>query len=138
VFKISDATNLAFHAMLFLAAAPKGTQNSVQQLAKKMRASENHLSKVMQRLAKTGLVTSVRGPKGGFCLAKPSRKIRLLDVYKAIEGPLSTNTCFLGNPVCEGDCCLMGNLIGSMQNQIKDHLTKTTLSEIGGKLTFKQ
>jgi Rrf2 family protein len=134
MLKISDAVNLAFHAMLFLAADSAHGQLSVQDLAKRMGVSDNHLSKVMQRLAKAGLVGSKRGPKGGFYLVKPPEKIRLLDIYELIEGPLPQDTCLLEKPICDGTCCLLGNLIADMQRQIRNHLSNTTLKDVTNQL----
>ncbi len=130
MLKVSEAVNLAFHAMLFLAVDDGRSQLSVQDLARRMGVSDNHLSKVMQRLSKAGFVGSKRGPKGGFFILKPAEDIRLIDVYETIEGPLSRNTCLLEKPVCDGSCCLLGNMIGSLQEQIREHLTNTTLEDV--------
>jgi Rrf2 family protein len=130
MLKVSDAVNLAFHAMLFLAADGGRTQLSVQDLARRMGVSENHLSKVMQRLSKAGFVGSKRGPKGGFFILKPAKDIRLIDIYETIEGPLSQDTCLLDKPVCDGSCCLLGNMLGSLRRQIHDHLSNTTLEDV--------
>ena len=130
MLKISDAVNLAFHAMLFLAADNKNGQLSVQEIAGRMGVSDNHLSKVMQRLAKAGLVGSKRGPKGGFFLSKAPGEIRLIDIYETIEGKLMHQSCLLSKPICDGRCCLLGDLLGSLQDRVRDHLTTTTLEDV--------
>ena len=130
MLKISDAVNLGFHAMLLLAANKTGKEISVQDLATRLDVSDNHLSKVMQRLAKSGVVKSKRGPKGGFYLAKAPADIRLIDIYETIEGPLPKETCLLKKPICNGTCCLLGSLLTDMQKQIRTHLTGTTLADI--------
>jgi Rrf2 family protein len=128
VLNISEAATLALHATVLLASrdAPMTTKG----IASALRASEAHLSKVMQRLARAGLVNSSRGPKGGFVLSRESRKIALLDVYQAIEGRLAPSPCLLGHPVCAGRKCIMGSLVRSVNRQISDHLSRTTLSEL--------
>jgi Rrf2 family protein len=125
--KISDAANLALHAMLILAGQPAGDQLSVAEMARRLRVSDNHLAKVMQRLAKVGLVKSRRGPGGGFALKKAPGRIRMLDVYTAIEGPLPGARCLLNEPVCDGSCCLLGNLLGELHDRLLAHLENTTL-----------
>jgi Rrf2 family protein len=125
--KISDAANLAFHAMLILAREPDNGQLSVADMAHRLGVSENHLAKVMQRLAKVGLVKSRRGPGGGFTLRKPAAQIRLLDIYVAIEGPLPHGRCLLDKPVCDGSCCLLGGLLTDLHDRIAGHLERTTL-----------
>lgn len=130
MLKVSDAVNLAFHAMLFLAVDGGRSQLSVQDLARRMGVSDNHLSKVMQRLSKAGFVGSKRGPKGGFFIRKAAAEIRLIDIYETIEGPLSRETCLLDKPVCGGSCCLLGNMLGSLRQQIHDQLSNTTLEDV--------
>jgi Rrf2 family protein len=125
--KISDAANLAFHAMLILAREPGGGQLSVADMARRLGVSENHLAKVMQRLAKVGLVKSRRGPGGGFTLRRLAAQVRLLDIYVAIEGPLPRGRCLLDKPVCDGTCCLLGGLLIDLHDRIAEHLEHTTL-----------
>jgi Rrf2 family nitric oxide-sensitive transcriptional repressor len=127
LLKISDASNLALHAMMVLSREPQGGQLSVADMARRLGASENHLAKVMQRLAKVGLVRSRRGPGGGFTLKKPSAQIKLIDIYTAIEGPLPRGGCLLDRPVCDGNCCLLGGLLGDLHERIAGHLERTTL-----------
>ena len=68
--------------------------------------SESFLSKVLQRLVHTGMVTSHRGTGGGFCLKELPEKITLLDVIESIEGPLELNVCLGSGQGCdrEGWC----------------------------------
>lgn len=133
ILKISEAASLALHTMTLLAGDPlkKSTTN---QIATTLQVSEAHLSKVLQRLAKVGLVKSIRGPKGGFMIGKPPERISLLDVFQAIEGPLEQDDCLLGLPVCIGQC-ILGGLVEKVNQQVKDHLASTYLSELAG--TFK-
>jgi len=130
MLKISDAVNLAFHAMMILATDPDGAPMSVGAMAKRLRVSENHLAKVMQRLHKVGLVNSKRGPKGGFTLGQPAGTIRLLDVFESIEGPMVERECLLVEPMCNGSCCLLGGLLSSIHEQVRHHLANTTLSQV--------
>ncbi|MBW2276734.1 MAG: Rrf2 family transcriptional regulator [Deltaproteobacteria bacterium] len=130
MLKISDAVNLAFHAMIILATNQDASPMSVAWMAKRLRVSDNHLAKVMQRLHKIGLVNSKRGPKGGFTLGRPAETIRLLDVFESIEGPISERECLLTEPMCNGACCLLGGLLGSINNQVRTHLESTTLSHV--------
>lgn len=129
LLKISDAASLALHAMVLLAANP-GREISTRQIASELRASEAHLSKVLQRLGKVGLVTSTRGPKGGFMLGRKADEITLLDVYEAIDGPLVPNNCLLGTPICGGERCILGDLLETVGGQVGEYLATTTLPEL--------
>ena len=128
VLKISDAANLAFHAMVFLA-ANSGRLVSNHGIATALNVSENHLSKVLQRLAKDGFVKSIRGPKGGFALEKPADQITLLDIFQIIDGPLASSNCLFGNPLCNGNC-ILGELLKTMNKQVEDYFSTTKISEL--------
>jgi Rrf2 family protein len=129
ILKISEAASLALHAVAYLADRT-GEKLSNKDIAAAIRVSEAHLSKVMQRLNKAGIVTSNRGPKGGFTLAKDPGETRLLDVYEAIEGPLPNGYCLAGSPVCAGDKCILGDLLRNLNNEVRDYLENTRLSDL--------
>jgi Rrf2 family protein len=103
---------------------------TAHEVAETLSVSEAHLAKVLQRLARTGLVESVRGPKGGFALARAGEEISLLQVYEAIEGPLEDTHCLLGEPVCRGDRCILGGLLETVNRQAREYLAGTTLNEL--------
>lgn len=129
VLRISEAASLALHSMVFLAANPDRLIPT-REIASKLHVSEAHLSKVLQRLARVGLVKSIRGPKGGFTLGKPGDEIVLLDVYESIEGPFVPSKCLLGAPICGGEKCILGGLLETVDKQIREYLAETRLSEL--------
>jgi len=129
-FRVSEAASLALHSMTFLAGKQNGLV-SAHEIAGALNVSEAHLQKVLQRLARTGLVKSTRGPKGGFALGRPRSKITLLEVYETIEGPLAMSGCLLGSPVCGGEKCIFGSLLRTVNKRMKDYLAHTTLPELG-------
>lgn len=127
VLKISDAASLALHSMVILAESPDKLVTA-KKAAKDLLVSEAHLSKVMQRLVKSGLVSSVRGPGGGFKLAKDPETITLLDVYEVIDGPLDEDECLLHMKACSRHQCIMGNVISEINTKIRDYLSGTNLA----------
>jgi Rrf2 family protein len=128
LLRISEATTLALHTMALLARnGEKRFTNDV--IAERLNASGHHLAKVMQQLAKAGLVESQRGPLGGFRLSIPAEDVPLLQVFEVIEGPLSQGGCLLREPVCPGNKCRLGNLVCRLQEQIHDCLANTTVAE---------
>lgn len=131
VLKISDAASMAFHAAVYLA-ANEDRHISAGEIAGTLKVSENHLSKVLQRLTRAGLVRSIRGPKGGYLLKRPAQDITLLEVYEAIEGKLATTDCLLGEPVCDGQKCILGGLLKSVDSQVRDYLASRRISELTG------
>ena len=129
VLRISDAAALALHAMVMLAEAPE-RRMSAKAIASELDASQAHLAKVLQRLAKAGLVESVRGRGGGYGLARPARRIKLMDVYQAIEGKLPRTQCLMGKRVCKRRVCVMGGLLGTIDTWLRAYLGGTRLSDL--------
>lgn len=130
IINISEAANLALHAMVYLASNQKATPVSTGHVATQLEASEAHLSKVFQRLTKVGLVKSVRGPKGGFALSWKPSEITLLSIYEAIDGAISNSDCLLGHPACDRRECIFGNLVTEVRKQVDSHFSKTTLADL--------
>lgn len=129
MFRTSEAASLGLHAMSLLARR-SDELTPTKEIAAALHASEAHLSKVLQRLAKVGLVESTRGPKGGFRLARPGGEISLLEVYETIEGPLGENGCLLSTPICGGQDCIFGDLLSKLNRELREYLARTKLSEV--------
>lgn len=129
MLRVSDAAALALHAAVLLA-VNEGQTVSTAEIAEVFNASDAHLSKVLQRLHKVGLVASTRGPKGGFRLARPAEEITLLDVYEAIEGELNDASCLFSTPVCDGTTCILGDLLVNVNTQVRAHMTGSRLSDL--------
>jgi Rrf2 family protein len=128
VLNISEAANLALHAGMVLAQAA-GKPVSARQMAESLQVSYDHLAKVLQRLTKAGLVRATRGPTGGFVLAKPAQRIRLLDLYQAIDGKFTVSRCLFGRKSCPGGTCIMGDLLDTLNHQVREHLAGRRLSD---------
>lgn len=130
LLKVSDAVNLAMHAAAILS-SEDGRLVSAKSLAKRLKASEATLSKAMQRLVKAGLVTSTRGPTGGFRLARDSREITLKEIVEAVEGPLSQPECLFGRQICGRGECMLGETVKLAHGILEERLERTTLDEVG-------
>jgi len=126
---ISEAVSLGLHTMVLLATdAERRFPNP--QIAETLDVSGHHLAKVMQRLVRAGLVNSVSGPRGGFLLDAPANEIMLLRIYEAIDGTLADEGCLLGRPACDGRNCVLGEVLHSLHEQLRDYLRNTTLAEL--------
>ncbi len=127
--KISEAASIAFHTAAYLG-QNTGRLVSSREIARALGASENHLSKVLQRLAHSGIVLSTRGPAGGFKLRQGWERMRLLEIYEAIEGPIKPGRCLLALPVCRGNKCALGAVIHQTNDAVKKCLSGTTLADL--------
>jgi Rrf2 family protein len=110
LIRISDAAVIAVHAAILLAeAGGKPVPTSV--IAYTFSVSPAHVSKVMQRLEKAGLVKSARGPSGGFTLSAPPSKIKLRRMVETMDGKIETCGCLLGRDACMRKRCMLGDFL---------------------------
>ena len=127
--RTSEAATLAIHAAAIMASSP-GPPVTAAAMANGLSASEAHLAKVLQRLAKAGLVAGTRGPGGGFRLTRPPKRISLREVYEAIEGRLQVERCMLASPVCDKRDCPLGKLFARLSDDAMKTLGSTTLADV--------
>ena len=120
---------MALHASAVLASRPDELL-STRELAEMLGISEAHLSKVLQRLAHTGLVHGSRGPKGGFVLNRESEKISLLEIYEAIEGPMPTMDCLYDTTICNRNGCIFGGLLSKVSQEVREYFANTNLRQL--------
>lgn len=129
MFRLSEAVNLAIHALSYMA-GHADQAISVTQVAGALDISADHLSKVLQRLSRGGLVRSRRGPKGGFVLALPASELPLIRIVEMLEGPWTVPHCLTGGNIC-GDACALHKLTTRVYGQIHAALSDTTLADLG-------
>ena len=86
--KISRSTGYALLAAGYIAQHQKEGIILSQNIAKKYSIPLEYLLKILQQLVKANLLRSKRGPRGGFSMAKPAKKITLLNVIEAVDGPM--------------------------------------------------
>lgn len=129
IVSISDAASLAMHTMAILAAHPD-KMLSTREAANMLDASVHHLSKVLQRLQRQGMLKSVRGPRGGFRIADDWENITLMDIYEVMEGPFRPATCLLSRKACPGDSCILGSALHEVNEIIEKTLTDKTLGDL--------
>jgi Rrf2 family protein len=92
--------------------------------------SAHHLSKVLQRLGKRGIVRSRRGVNGGFTLVRDPADLTLLDVWEALEGPFELDRCPLEKESCPISRCMFGGVLEEATKLIRDKFGSTTLAEL--------
>lgn len=96
------------------------------------------VAKVLKALAKEGVLTSQRGVHGGYRLARPADRISMLEVIRALEGPVSLTACVDG---AEGDCavellCPVRGNWDRVNTAIRGALADVTLEDMAIPATF--
>ncbi|MEN8208425.1 MAG: Rrf2 family transcriptional regulator [Candidatus Fermentibacteria bacterium] len=126
---IPESVSLAVHAMARLAAGGSEAVKLNDLLIKPGSAA--HLSKVMQKLTKAGMVKSRRGRGGGFTLGVSASDIRLMDIWIALEGTFETSLCPYLENGCSIPVCLFGTIGKDASELIRRYFTDTTVKDIG-------
>lgn len=96
----SKSCEYALRAALFVAHEPNSGYTSITKISDKLEISRHFLTKILQELTAAGIMESMKGPKGGVRLAKPSGDIALLDIVAATDGEAVLTECALGLPNC--------------------------------------
>ncbi len=91
--KLSEGVEWAIHSCSLLAALPTGAALPTRKLAAYFELSETYLAKNLQLLSNADIVTTRKGPGGGYALAKAADAISLLDIVEAIEGRSPCFSC---------------------------------------------
>lgn len=128
MIKISEATAIALHAMIYIRARENEIV-SLKEIADRFKISENHLSKVLQRLVKAGYLTSIKGPKGGFKVVAQKKEASFLEVYETIEGKLQKQSCLFNSNESSCCCCVMSNLINNINKEFEDYMKSHKISD---------
>jgi Rrf2 family protein len=129
----SRTCKAALKSIAYLASNEK-TQNkySIKELAKAVEENDHTLGKVLQMLVKHGLVSSLKGPTGGFYLDKVQLKNPVIQVVEAVDGPLEFSTCVMGFSKCsEKKPCAFHEEFKKSREIIYNLVTKNNIGDLG-------
>jgi Rrf2 family protein len=87
--KLSNKDRYALGALFDLSFYAQGRAAQVKDIAERQGIPPRFLEQIFQELKRVGLVTSKRGPQGGYALARPPNEIRLGDLVRALDGPIA-------------------------------------------------
>ena len=134
----SKKCEYGMQAILYLAAQESGSLVSAEDISKALKIPKEFISKILQSLKDSGLISSSKGKSGGFTLAKPASRIKLIDVVSAIDGLDMFDSCVLGFPECSPTHpCPVHNTWGALRTQTYDMLTSETLDKLKAKTLHK-
>ncbi len=129
---LSNSSKYAIKAVLYLAVNSSPKQRI---LAKDISVPTNipkaYLSKILQELSRHHIVSSLRGPGGGFYLSDENRAISLLEIIRVIDGGYRLTSCMLSLKDCDEEYpCPMHDLVGGTKAQFVENLRRTTVNDL--------
>ena len=129
--KLTRASSYALHALSYMAAQKKDLPTASHIIAEKRRIPERFLLKVLKPLVAAQLLTSIKGPNGGYRLARPANEISVLDVLEAVEGPIR------GQAPCEDTnhptTRRLEAICQQSADQVRKHLGKVKITDLNGR-----
>jgi Rrf2 family iron-sulfur cluster assembly transcriptional regulator len=131
--KLSTRGRYAVMAMVDLARYDDGKPVSLAEIAERQEISLSYLEQLFAKLRRGGLVTSVRGPGGGYRLARDRDDTRIADIIGAVDEPIRAVRCKPGAAIgCRGDRsrCLTHDLWEELSNQIRLYLSSVSLGDV--------
>jgi len=131
--RLSTKGRYAVMAMVDLAKHGGGRPVSLADIAERQEISLSYLEQLFAKLRKGNLVTSVRGPGGGYRLAYAASETRIADVIVAVDEAIRATRCTPGAPTgCRGNNsrCLTHDLWEELGNQIHLYLSSVSLADV--------
>src|SRR3989441_11146750 len=122
--KLTRASSYAIHALVYMAALKKNRPVASHHIAKARGIPERFLLKVLKPLVSARILLSIKGPNGGYRLAKAPNEITLLDVLEAVDGPIRGQASFARD---ETDGALnkrLDNICNQAAEQVRKQLSK--------------
>ncbi len=117
--------------MIFIASLNSQEPVLAKQIAGALSIPKEFLNKVMQLLVKAGFLISVRGPGGGFVLAKDPKDITIFDIVKEIDGMEWFDSCILRVGPCDTENpCALHDYWLKIRNQIRAILDHESLANL--------
>lgn len=128
---LSQTAEYALRAVLYLAEQAEEDPVPVETMAEALSLPRNYLSKTLHLLAKRGVLSSSRGPGGGFGLAVPAAELSLLSVVEPFDDLERRRQCLLGRRECSD---LTPCVAHHRWKEVADHVTcffrETTVEDL--------
>jgi Rrf2 family protein len=140
---ISQKTRYALRSLLYLVEEGAGAPVQLARIAETQQVPRKYLELIMLDLKKAGLVASVRGPTGGYRLARPAEEISFADIIRVMEGPIALVPCASVNFYSScGDChdeatCAIRKVLAIVREKSAGVLDGTSLAEAASWETTK-
>ena len=128
--RLTTKGRFAVTAMIDLAMRHGSGPVTLSEISERQKISLSYLEQLFGKLRRHALVDSVRGPGGGYCLAKSIDKVSVADIILAVDEPIDATQCG-GKENCRDDQkCLTHDLWAALNDRIFEYLQSVTLSQL--------
>lgn len=130
MLRLSKLTDYGTVVLAGMAREPQRLHTAAE-LAAGLHLAVPTVSKLLKQFAKAGLVSSQRGARGGYALARPAEEISAVAIIDAIEGPVAITQCSMGHSRCGIEAvCGIGHNWQRISLAIREALRGVTLAQL--------
>ncbi len=128
---LSNACQYAIRSVLFLAIHSNESKKiGVKIIAEELESPQPFLAKLLQQLSRQKLVSSTKGPNGGFFLTQKDRNNSIWDVVVCIDGTEKFDSCFMGLPACgDENPCPVHFTVSPFKEKILQNFRDKTIAQ---------
>lgn len=128
--RLSARSEYGMLALIDLAVAWGDSPLSVREIAERRKIPAAFLEQLLAAMRRAGLVTGVRGVRGGFVLSRDPATITALEVVEALEGPLAPTVCTLTDDCGRTSACAAASVWGDVATSVRDVLARWDLATL--------
>lgn len=129
--RLTTKGRFAVTAMVDLTMSGGGRQPvSLATISERQSISLSYLEQLFGKLRRKNIVESVRGPNGGYCLARPSNQISVAEVIIAVDEPIDARKCGGQHNCRQGQQCITHDLWMGLNEKILDYLEGVNLQQL--------
>lgn len=130
---VSQTAEYALRAMAYLATLPGGEGARAQDVSRHTAIPLPYASKVLRRLAQSGLVIAQKGHGGGFRLARAPARISFRDVFTSVDAEFEKTSCAFGLGECSTrHPCPLHPAVATVRESVATWARRTTLADVIG------
>ncbi len=140
MLRLTKKTEYGIIALKHMLNQPGGTVTRSKEIAERYHIPSEIMAKILQELARKGMIRSNQGAKGGYVLARDGNKITLSDIIETLEGPLGIVDC-----MAEADCdcvqlqhCNISDPFRVIQEQLKLFLSGISLADLDNEMEMQR
>lgn len=127
---LPQTAEYAVRAVLHIAASANGRPLRVAEIAASLGVPQNYLSKTLHQLARVGLLSSTRGPTGGFRLGRPADQLTLERIVSPFGGS-TTPRCLLRDAPCgDAPACAVHARWAPVAAQLREFFGETAVADL--------
>ncbi|TAI46668.1 RrF2 family transcriptional regulator [Flagellimonas allohymeniacidonis] len=129
---LSKSSKYAIKGVLFLALnSDEKKKVQAKDLSAPINAPSSYIAKLLQELVRHGIVSSLKGPKGGFYLNDDNRQVSVMRIVDVIDGHDKFSSCMLSLEECDAENpCPLHDLVSNGKSEVVKNLENTTIEAL--------